>query len=265
MSQSWSLYAPVTVAVAERAVVDMYKALAAVVGPDLAEHLEPGEELEPPELGLWPEVSVPQKSVIPSVGGRAGAQKAPALAADEAAAARLATCTASIDIEHPNDFDPALVTALRALIASLGPSVFSGGDGSELTTSESLLTKLETSLDLAAALRKLAAGESIGDDDDEEEEDDEDEEEEDEPAPDSARPEMLRMLLGEIAQQPRIRRKVSELLGNAPPLVATVAERLARIGVETDAVSAKALGCTEADVATARKTLATIFRRAENR
>ena len=263
MSQSWSLHAPVTVAVAERAVVDMYKALAAVVGPDLAEHLEPGEELEPPELGRWPEVSVPQKSVIPSVGGRAGAPKAPALAADEAAAARLATCTASIDIEHPNDFDPALVTALRALIASLGPSVFSGGDGSELTTSESLLTKLETSLDLAAALRKLAAGESIGDE--EEEEDDEDEEEEDEPAPDSARPEMLRMLLGEIAQQPRIRRKVSELLGNAPPLVATVAERLARIGVETDAVSAKALGCTEADVATARKTLATIFRRAENR
>jgi hypothetical protein len=263
MSQSWSLYAPVTVAVAERAVADMYKALAAVVGPDLAEHLEPGEELEPPELGLWPEVSVAEKALIPSVSGRGAAKKAPAVAADEAAAARLATCTASIDIEHPNDFDPALVTALRALIASLGSSVFSGGDGSELTTSESLLTKLETSLDLAAALRKLAAGESIGDDD--EDDDDEDDDDEDEPAPDSARPEMLRMLLGEIAQQPRIRRKVSELLGNAPPLVATVAERLARIGVETDAVSAKALGCTEADVAAARKTLATIFRRAENR
>jgi hypothetical protein len=263
MSQSWSLYAPVTIAVAERAVADMYKALAAVVGPDLAEHLEPGEELEPPELGLWPEVSVPQKSVIPSVGAPGGAKKA-AVNGDEAALARLATCTASIDIEHPNDFDPALVTALRALIASLGPCVFSGGEGSELTTSESLITKLETSLDLAAALRKLAAGESIGEEDEEEEEDDEDEDE-DEPAPDSARPEMLRMLLGEIAQQPRIRRKVSELLGNAPPLVASVAERLARIGAETDAVAAKALAVTEADVAAARKTLATIFRRAENR
>jgi hypothetical protein len=262
MSQSWSLYAPVTIAVAERAVADMYKALAAVVGPDLAEHLDPGEELEPPELGLWPEVSVPQKSSIPSVA--APGSKKPGVHGDEAALARLATCTASIDIEHPNDFDPALVTALRALIASLGPCVFSGGEGSELTTSESLLAKLETSLDLAAGLRKLAAGESIGEEDEEEKED-EDEEEEDEPAPDSARPEMLRMLLGEIAQQPRIRRKVSELLGNAPPLVATVAERLARIGVEPDAVSAKALGVTEGDVAAARKTLATIFRRAENR
>jgi hypothetical protein len=262
MSQSWSLYAPVTIAVAERAVADMYKALADVVGPDLAEHLEPGEELEPPELGLWPEVSVPQKAVIPSVAAPAGAKKT-GVHGDEAALTRLATCTASIDVEHPNDFDPALVTALRALMASLGPCVFSGGEGSELTTSESLIAKLETSLDLAAALRKLAAGESIGED--EEEEDDEDEEEEDEPAPDSARPEMLRMLLGEIAQQPRIRRKVSELLGNAPPLVAAVAERLARIGAEPDAVSAKALAVTEADVVAARKTLATIFRRAENR
>ncbi len=261
MSQSWSLYAPVSTAVAERAVAEMYKALAAVVGPDLAEHLEPGEELEPPELGLWPEASVPQKSVIPTVA--APGSKKPGVHGDEAALARLATCTASIDIEHPNDFDPAQVTALRALIASLGPCVFSGGEGSELTTSESLLAKLETSLDLAAALRKLAAGESIGEEDEEEEEDDEDEE--DEPAPDSARPEMLRMLLGEIAQQPRIRRKVSELLGNAPPLVAAVAERLARIGVETDAVSARALAVTEGDVAAARKTLATIFRRAENR
>ena len=276
MGYSWYIYAPVTITAAERAVDAMYEALAAVVGEDLADHLEPGEALEPSELGLWPDLSVPLKPLIPSVAEQRAALDDPSktgVSIEEAALARLAKCTATVRIDRPaGGFDPALVTALRALVAKIGPCVFTEALGFTLTTSESLITTLATQQDLATALRAIEVRDSVDGDEDEDEDEDEEEDEdededeaEDEPAPDSARPEMLRMLLGEIAQQPRMRRKVSELLGNAPPLVAAFAERLARIGAEPDAACARALNVTEADLASARKALATIFRRAESR
>ena len=110
--------------------------------------------------------------------------------------------------------------------------------------------------------------ENEDEDEDEEFEDDEDEDEDeddDAPAPDSARPEVLRMLLGEIAQLPRVRRKAAELLGGAPPIVGKFAERLARLGAEPDPVVAKELGVTERDVVGARKALSILLRRAESR
>ena len=266
MGHHWSLYAPVPITAAERAVEAMYEALAAIVSEDLADHLEPGEELQPPELGHWPDVLVPLSPHIPTV------EEERALLADpnkvgvrfeEAALERLGKCTAHIRLEQPQDFDPALVSALRALIAKLGPCVFTESHGFDLTTSESLLTTLAKLPDLATALRAVVSNEA-----EEEYSDDDgadDDEDADEPVPDSARPEVLRMIFGEIAKQPAARRKVSELLGAAPKIVGIYAERLARVGAEPDSAVAKGLGITEHEAVSARVALATIFRRAEKK
>ena len=273
MSHSWFIYTTVAPTVAERAVEAMYATLAGIVGEDLAEHLDPGEELEPPALGYWPAISVAASTPVPSAdelraslaeGGKKNAKL------DEAALERLAKCRATIQIDRPQRFDPALVSALRALFEKLGPSLFTKGPGTDLSTSESLLTSLAASTDLPAKLRAVEDGEVDGDDEDDDDEDDEDDDEdededEDEPAPDSARPEVLRTVLGAISQVPRARRKASELLGAAPPLVGKVAERLARIGAEPDATVAQALGVDAPEVVAARKALATILRRAESR
>jgi hypothetical protein len=227
----------------------MYKTLGRIVGKDLAEHLEPGEELEPPVLGCWPDITVPETSRVPDARASRG---------EKAALVRLAECVSTIRIDLVRDFDPALVSALRAVFEDLGPSVFAKGEGVDLTTSESLLASLAKSPDLAATLRAVEAGEL-------EEEDEHEDEDDEEPAPDSARPEVLRTILGEISQHPRARRKAGELLAEAPEIVGKVAERLARVGAEADPVVAKALDVKEREVLGARKALATILRRAENR
>jgi hypothetical protein len=264
MGHHWSLYAPVKISAAEQAVDAMYETLSDIVGDDLAEHLEPGEELAPSELGLWPDVSVPLSPHIPTAEEERRSLSDPnkvGVRFEEAALERLATCTAHVRIDRPRDLDPALVSALRALIAKLGPCVFTEAHGFELTTSETLLATLAKLPDLTTALRAVVAAET----EDEDFTDEAEEEEEDEPVPDSARPEVLRMVLGEIAQRPAARRKVSELLGAAPKVVGAVAERLARIGAEPDSAIAKALGITEPEALAARVALATIFRRAERR
>jgi hypothetical protein len=247
MAHSWWIYATVSRPGAVRSVERMYKTLGRIVGKDLAEHLEPGEELEPPVLGCWPDITVPEASSVPEAAASRG---------EKAALVRLAECVSTIRIDQVRDFDPALVSALRAVFEDLGPSVFAKGKGVDLTTSESLLASLAKSPDLAATLRAVEAGEL------EEEHEDEDDEE---PAPDSARPEVLRTILGEISQHPRARRKAGELLAEAPEIVGKVAERLARVGAEADPAVAKALDVKEREVLGARKALATILRRAENR
>jgi hypothetical protein len=268
MSQSWTIYTTASPEAATSAVKAMYATLAGIVGEDLAEHLEPGEELEPPSLGFWPDVSVASTPVPKSAG------KGKDFKHEGGAVERLKTCKATIRIDRAERFDPALISAMRALFESLGPCLFTKGQ--DLLTSETLLATVLSNRDLAAALRAIAAGEQIDEeeededeeeeeDEDEEEEDDEEAEEDDEPAPDSAKPEMLRMILGEIAQIPRARRKAAELLGGAPPLVGTFAERLARVGAEPDPVAAKALAVTERDIVGARKALAIILRRSEGR
>ena len=242
----------------------MYETLGAIVGEDLAEHLEPGEDLEPPALGFWPDISVCSAESIPSVAELRASMADPKkknVTLEEAALERLAKCVSAIKIDKPQDFDPALVSAVRALFDSLGPSVFTEGQGSDLTTSESLLTTLAKQPDLASTLRAVAAGEL----DDDEDLDDGDDDDAEEPASDSARPEVLRKILAEIAQHPRARRKAGELLAEAPEIVATFAERLARIGAEPDPAVAKALDVKEREVLAARKALASILRRAENR
>jgi hypothetical protein len=272
MSQPWLIYTTASRSVAEEAVESMYVTLGLVVGEDLAEHLDPGEELEPPTLGSWPDVSVLEKAPVPTSdearASLAGSGKAKAKL-DEAALTRLATCKSTIQIDQATAFDPSHVSALRALFESLGPSVFTKGAGLELSTSESLLATLAGAADLAESLRAIAAGKADDDDDDEDEDDEDDDddldEDDDEPAPDSAKPEMLRMMLGEIAQLPRVRRKAAELLGGAPPLVGQFAERLARVGAEPDLAAAKALGVEEREVIGARKALANLLRRAESR
>jgi hypothetical protein len=261
MGHHWSLYAPVSISAAEQAVEAMYDALTEIVGEDLAEHLEPGEVLEPPELGLWPDVLVPLSPHIPTVEEERASLDAPdktGVRFEEAALERLGTCTAHIRIERPKDFDPALVSALRVLTAKLGPCVFTEARGFDLVTSESLLVTLTKRPDLATALRAAVENEAA----DEYDDSDDDEEE---PVPDSARPEVLRVVFGAIAQRANMRRKVSERLGGAPKLVGMYAERLARIGAEPDPAVAKALGITEREVVQARVALAAIFRHAEGR
>ena len=254
----------------------MYVTLGDIVGEDLAEHLEPGEELEPPSLGCWPDVSVLKVPVPTPAEVRASLTEPGKLNVkfEESALERLAKCQSTIRIDRAQRFDPALVSAVRSLFEELGPCVFTESQGFDLSTSESLLATLTTTQDLAAKLKAIAAGEVDEDeenedeDEDEEFEDDEDEDEDeddDAPAPDSARPEVLRMLLGEIAQLPRVRRKAAELLGGAPPIVGKFAERLARLGAEPDPVVAKELGVTERDVVGARKALSILLRRAESR
>jgi hypothetical protein len=246
MAHSWWIYATVSRTGAVRSLERMYKTLGRIVGKDLAEHLEPGEELEPPVLGCWPDIMVPEVPTLPAADAKRG---------EKEAVARLSECVSTIRIDQVRDFDPALVSALRALFEDLGPSVFAKGEGVDLVTSESLLASLAKSPDLASTLRAVAAGEL------EEEED----EEAEEPASDSSRPEVLRKILGEISQHPRARRKAGELLAEAPEIVGKFAERLARIGVEADPAVAKALDVKEREVLEARKALATILRRAENR
>lgn len=253
MPHSWFIYTTLARPEALRAVEATYVTLGKIVGEDLAEHLDPGEELEPPSLGAWPDIKVASGAV------------------PEAALALLAGCKSTIKVEGAKGFDPALVSAVRALLAALGPCVFAEGKTAALQTSEALLKTIEKYADLAAALREVTSGDDDDDDDEEEEEDEEDtddeddEDDEDEPAPDSARPAVLRTVLGAISQVPRARRKAAELLGAAPEIVGKVAERLARVGAESDADVAKALAVTEKDVVGARKALATLLRRAENR
>ena len=276
MAHSWRFYTKASRTAAGRAVDDMYEKLAAVVGEDLAEHLEPGEELEPAKLGCWPDVAVlaspvPTADEVETAVAEAGNT---GVRVQDAALKRLAKCVSSIRIDHPRDFDPALVTAVRALVAALGPCVFSKGAGFDLLTSETLLADIAKATDLAAAMRAAVAGKLVDKDDDEDDEDDDEEEDEDdeeeeedddEPPSDSARPEVLRGTLAAMAELPRARRKASELMGSAPDLVARFTERLARVGAEPDAAVAKALNVTEKDVIGARKALALILRRAENR
>jgi hypothetical protein len=269
MAHSWFIYTSVPSTAAESAVEAMYETLGAIVGEDLAEHLEPGEDLEPPVLGFWPNIAVATPAAIPTAAELRASVANPKkknVTLEEAALERLAKCVTTIQIEKPQDFDPALVSAVRALFESLGPSVFTEGQGSDLSTSESLLATLAKHPDLASTLRAVAAGELDDDEDlDDEAEEEEQEDDEDEPASDSARPEVLRKILAEIAQHPRARRKAGELLAEAPEIVATFAERLARIGAEPDPAVAKALDVKEREVLAARKALANILRRAENR
>jgi hypothetical protein len=283
MAKTWFIYGTVSSGAAKRAVDAMYAKLAAIVGEDLAEHLDRGEELEPPTLGFWPDVSVASSGVPAADNERAsltGPGKKAKVRFDEAALKRLAKSFSVIRFDGPRGFDPALVTTLRVLVELLGPCVFTREPGSELITSETLLADLADLPDLPAGMRAALAGErdedeeedeadEDEDDEDEDEEEDEDDEEvdedEDEPAPDSARPETLRGTLAAMAELPRARRKASELMGSAPEIVVRLAERLARVGVETDAVAARALGVKDEDVVAARKALAKLLRRAENR
>lgn len=262
MAEPWFIYATVPRTAATRAVEATYETLGGIVGKDLAEHLEPGEDLEPPVLGFWPDISVSASASVPTAEAERTSLTDPTKTGatfEEAALARLAKCMSTIRVERPEAFDPAFVSAIRTLVENLGKSVFTNRPGFHLATSESLLASLAEYPDLASTLRAVAAGEL----DDEEE--DEEEDEDDEPASDSARPEVLRKILEAIAQHPRARRKAGELLAEAPEIVGTFAERLARIGAEPDPAVAKALDVNERDVVGARKALASILRRAENR
>src|SRR4051794_33493706 len=104
MADSWLIYAPVTSTAAASALAAMYETLGGIVGEDLAEHLEPGEELEPPVLGLWPNLSVATSPVPTAAEVRARLGDAPKKAAaklDEAALERLASCKVTIRIAAP--------------------------------------------------------------------------------------------------------------------------------------------------------------------
>src|SRR6476620_3715294 len=101
MSNSWLIYTTASRPAAESAVETMYETLGGIVGEDLAEHLDPGEELEPPSLGSWPDVSVLDKVPVPTAdearASIAGSGKGKAKL-DEAALERLASCKATIQI-----------------------------------------------------------------------------------------------------------------------------------------------------------------------
>lgn len=259
MGYAWTIYAPVSVSAAERAVEAMYAALAEIVGEDIAEDIEPGDDLEPASLGIWPDIAVARSASIPTVEEASAWRDDPNKTEkrfEAAAIARLPKCTTRIAIDRPQGFDPALVSALRFLLPKLGPSLFSESVEFDLTTSETLLKTLAKHPDL----------ESAQEDDDEDGDADDDDDDADDPVDDepvvddaAARPEVLRALLGEIAQHARLRRRVGELLHDAPPTVGAYAEHLARAGAQSDTVAAKALKLSEADVGTARRGLAALL------
>ncbi|MDB4942819.1 MAG: hypothetical protein JWP97_2353 [Labilithrix sp.] len=280
MSESWFIYAPVTKAAAERAVAAAYQALGKIVGEDVAEDLEKGDELEPAMLGVWPDLSA--SSSVPSVDEERDSLNEVGkteVRFEEAALERLATCKSAVRIDRGiPEFDPALVTALRILVGKLGACVFTENPGSELETSEALLKRIAALPDLATAQksedeevgaaakkRGAAAAKSEDDDEGEEEDDEEDEDEEEVEEPlqetSDARPDAIRSTLAEIAQNPRARRKAGELLSGASDEIGAYAERLARSGPEPDAVVARALNKPEADVKAARLELAKLLRR----
>lgn len=255
MGFAWTIYTPVSVAAAERAVEAMYEALAEIVGDDVAGDLEPGDELEPASLGLWPDIAVARTAEIPTVeearAWRDDPKKLPKRFED-AAIERLPKCATEIAIDRPQGLDPALVSALRFLLPKLGPSLFTESVELQLTTSETFLKTLAKLPDLESARDE--------DDDDDDDEPGEDEEDAGEVVDAAAtRPELLRALLGEIAQHPRLRKRVGELLHDAPPTVGAFAEHLARAGAQPDAVVAKALKVGEAEVAAARRGLAILL------
>lgn len=278
MSVSWFLYSTATAPAAKRAVAATYDGLGSIVGEDLAEHLEPGEELEPVTLGHWPELSVLKSTPVPTPDEQRAELSQPDktdVRLEEAALTRLAKCVSTVRIAGPQGFEPTLVSALRLLVAKLGPCVFTDAPGFTLETSETLLKNLTAERDLATALKVVTSGEPVEEekesDEDEDYEDDEDEDEDEDEAEDeeetedaSARADILRGNLAEIAKLPRVRRKAGDFLAEAPQIVGTYAERLARIGVETDAAVAKALNVTEREVLGARNALARILRRAES-
>lgn len=259
MGFAWTIYTPVSVAAAERAVEAMYEALAEIVGDDVADDLEPGDELEPASLGLWPDIAVARSAEIPTVeearAWRDDPKKLPKRF-EEAAIERLPQCTTEIAIDRPQGLDPALVSALRFLLPKLGPSLFTESVEVQLTTSETFLKTL-------AKLPDLESAQDEDDEDDEDEDEDDDAPEVEDPGevvdPAAMRPEVLRALLGEIAQHPRLRKRVGELLHDAPPTVGAFAEHLARAGAQPDAVVAKALKVAEAEVVAARRGLALLL------
>jgi hypothetical protein len=264
----WWIYAKVAVPAARNAVAKAYAELAGIVGEDLAEHLEAGEELEPPVLGYWPDISVATMPPPAAADVRSALPQSskPGPRCDEAAIGRLAVCTCSFKIERPQGFDPALVTALRTLLNHLGPCVFSKDEGIWMT-SESVLAELSGLRDLAKTLAAVASGD-LDEDDEAVDSDAADRESAADPEDEdtaSARPETLRQTLFAMAEYPRARRKANAMMGEAPELVAKFVERLARVGPETDAVAAQALGARDEEIRAARKSLAAILRRAETR
>jgi hypothetical protein len=267
MDSTWWIYTSASAAHSKKLVRSVYEALSAIVGEDLAEHLEPGEELEPPVLGYWPDITLSARA-IPSTGDHAETASGGTNDSDETVRTRLGRCLSAIQIERPQGFHPALVTAVRLLLAQSESAVFSRNDR-HFVTGERLLEELKGSRDLSATLRAVAAGELDADEEFEQDEDDTDhgsrskaDSPEDEDAL-AAKPEALRQTLIAMADYPRARRRASAMMGDAPALIATFVERLARVGAESDAAAATALQVAEQEIVAARRTLAGILKRAE--
>ncbi|MCA9590399.1 MAG: hypothetical protein KC657_34085 [Myxococcales bacterium] len=289
MASSWTIYASATTDAALRAVDAMYAAL-----EELYEKVDLGDGDSAPDLGFLPDVEVSRSPVPKADAERAAVAESAKIGArvEDAAFARLSKCKSTLIVDRPTelDEDPTLVSALKILFEMLGPSVFVGGDAHRLVTSETLLAELAKHRDLdaaikarggkpekkASAVRPTAAKVALADDSDTALDSDTDldasdteldsdtdlDDEDDEEAADSAEPDALRRTLAAIAEHPASRRRAGDLLEKAPDLVQRVAERLARIGVESDDALARGTDADIKRVKTARLALAALLRKA---
>ncbi len=255
MGYSWTVYTPLPQTEARKLVGKVYRELERIVGPELVEAIE--EDGYPEELGRWPSLEVSGADIPTPQEERAvldGPNKI-GVSFEDAAVARLASCKSRIDIDRPSGLedDPTLVSAMLHLFRNMGPSVFCKNRGFDLTTSETMVRKLEKARDLRAALIEY-------------DEDDIAEEEAEEPEESAAAaPEALHRLLTAIAEHLPARRRVGEALETAAPAVQKYVRHLGQYGPMPDAKVAAALSLDVKAVAAARQTLAELLERAERR
>lgn len=286
MSSTWTLYATASTDVALRAVDATYAKL-----EELYESVDLDDGDSAPDLGFLPDVEVSQSPVPTPAAQRTALGKRLGGRIEDAAFTRLAKCKSTILLDRPTSLeeDPTLVSSLKLLLAQLGEVVFAGSGALAFVTGETLAEELERHRDLEGAvkarrrsgLQRVAkprveeSGEvphgaadsdtDVGDSDTSLEDSDtslDDLEDEDDEAVDSAEPDALRRTLAAIAEHPSSRRRASELLDKAPDLVVRVAERLARVGVESDEALAKGVDADLKKVKAARLSLAELLRKA---
>lgn len=255
MAFTWTLYLTDSVDAGRRAIERAHAELETLLGADRTAALKSDDYDDDDELGSWPELEAVADRV-PTVEAERAALDDPKksdVLCEQAALKRLGTCRSQIDVLRPRGFedDPALVTAMRSLLKSVGPAVFCEQRGFHLITSETLAAKLGRYRDLAAAIE------------DAEEEEDEGApiSEEDAPVDEGAKPAELRRMLGFIADDHHARRRAGHLLTAAPELVNRLAGSLARDGVASEAELALRLKVTPAELAAACTALARIIDR----
>jgi hypothetical protein len=247
MSHEWTIYVRSSTDEATRVVRAVYEDLDSLLGSDLVRRIERDEEY-PAALGAWPSLVV-SKGPVPTPDEERAALEEPGkrgVTFEAAAVARLGECRARIDIQRPTAFDedPTLVTTLRLIFHRLeGGAVFCRDRGFDLATSETILERLATHRDLAAALREQATSAEPDE-------------------VDLSSPQSLHRMLAGISERKEARRAARALLDEASPVVQRLMTEIARSATRSDEELASSLGLTTQTVAEGRAEVLDILRRA---